>query len=210
MDFLTNQDEIEYFGFLAVSFTTDLREELNECLNDIFQSSHLHQKLQSHITESFKKNFFIFNNFVLRNILKFPANFKLERKVTDKTIEADASAMILTLIEKQNRIVELKNQLYQIKGKIAVQENRRNGYKNLLENKGRFLDMCTGAKEIKHFLKETNELFEKCRTGVKRKDSEFEKLMEYKNIKSEYYRTERQKLLEICDFDTLEYLNKII
>lgn len=207
---LTNQDEIEYFGFLAVSFTTDLQEELQESLNDVFQSNHLHQKIQTYIAESFKKNFFIFNNFVLRNILKFPSNFRLERKITDKTIEADVSSLAHLLTEKQSRILELKNRIYQLQEKIIIQEDRCNGYKNLLENKGRFSDLCTGAKEIKHFLRETNELFEKYKTGSRRKDCEFEKLMEYKNIKSEYYKIERNKLLEISDFETLEYFNKNI
>lgn len=207
---LTNQDEIEYFGFLAVAFTTDLREELQESLNEVFHNTHVHQKIQSHINESFKKNFFIFNNFVLRNILKFPANFKLERKVTDKTIDTDVASMITALVEKQNRILTLKTQMAQLKGKIAIQENRCNGYKKLLENQGKFKDLCTGAKEIKSFFKETSDLYEKYKAGGKRKDCEFEKLMEYKNIKSEYYRTERDKLLGVCDFNTLEYINKNI
>ena len=202
---MANQDEIEYFGFLAVSFTTDLREELEECLNDIFKNSHLHQKIQTHISDSFKKNFFIFNNFVLRNILKFPCNFKLERKATDKTIE-----IIKRISEKQREIQELKNKILNLQEKIEFQENRSNGYKNLLKNRSKFNDLVTGANEIKIFLKETNVLYEKYKTGAKRKDYEFEKLMEYKNIKSEYYKTERNKLLEISDFDTLEYINKNI
>lgn len=205
---LTNQDEIEYFGFLAVAFTTDLREELQECLNEIFNNNHINQKIQSHINESFKKNFFIFNNFVLRNILKFPTNFKLERKVTDKTIETDVSAILSSLLEKQNKILELKAQVLQYRKNMAIQETRCSGYKKLLENQPKFRDLCTGAKEIKNFFKETNELYEKYKAGGRRKDSEFEKLMEYKNIKSEYYRTERDKLLAMCNFEVLEYINK--
>jgi hypothetical protein len=206
----TNEDEIEYFGFLSISFTTDLREELNDNLNDIFNNYHLHNKIQTHISESFKKNYFIFNNFVLRNILKFPNNFKLERKITDKSIETDSNEMIIKIVEKQKKLLEIKNKIQRLEEKVEFEKNKANGYKNLLKNKSQFYDLVTGAKEIKIFLKETNVLYEKYKTGAKRKDSEFEKLMEYKNIKNEYFKAERSKLLEISDFETLEHLNKNI
>lgn len=207
MDFI-NQDEVEHFGFLGVAFTAELGEEMQECLNELFLNTHAHQKIQAHITEAFKKNFFIFNNFVLRNILKFPGNFKLERKVTDKTIEVDLAGLVERLGEKQLRILELKRRMLEVEEKIAVEEDRKGGYDSLLRNKAGFMDMCTGAREIKQFLRETNDLFEKYKTGAKRKDNEFEKLMEYKNIKSEYYKNERDGLLRVADYETLEYLGR--
>lgn len=203
-----NSDEIEYFEFLPISFTNELQEELQESLKDIVQNYHLHHKIQSYIQDSFKKNFFIFSNFVLRNILKFPDNFKLERKVTDKTICVDINEMGRNLIEKQKKILELSKTISELKSKINVQMNRNNGYKNLLKNKDKFNDLCTGAKEMKAFMRETNDLFEKYQSIGKRKEGEFERLMEYKNIKNEYYKNERAKLLEIADFETLETLNK--
>ncbi|KAM0679821.1 hypothetical protein GINT2_001993 [Glugoides intestinalis] len=207
---LLNLDEIEFFGLLPVSFTNELQEELQACLNDLTQNYHLHHKIQSYISDVFRKNLFIFNNFVLRNILKFPTNFKLERKITDKTIRADVLAMAKDLSQKQNRIIALGTQIYELKKQINIQMDRSNGYKNLLKNKTKFYDCCTGVKEIKAFFKETNELLEKYIAGGKRTDCEFEKLMEYKNIKSEYYKNERNKLVEIADFELLENLNKLI
>lgn len=205
-----NVDEIEFFGFLPVSFTNELQEELQECLNDIAQHYHIHHKIQSYISDAFKKNIFIFSNFVLRNILKFPANFKLERKVTDKTIQEDIPALLREIHEKQTRIITIKGQLAELKQKISIQNERCNGYKKLLENKARFYDMCTGAREINSFLKENNDLLEKYQSIGKKRECEFEKLMEYKNIKSEYYRSERDKLLDVADFDILENMNKMI
>lgn len=205
-----NEDEIEFFEFLPMSFTNELQEALQECLNDITQHYHLHHKIQTYISDSFKKNLFIFSNFVLRNILKFPANFNLERKITDKTIQADISGMVAALRLKQEKILQLSAAIQELKRKTAIQKIRNDGYKNLLQNKVKFYDLCTGAREIKAFLKETSNLFEKCQNIGKRRDCEFEKLMEYKNIKSEYYKNERAKLLEIADFEALENLNKFI
>ncbi|ELA42614.1 uncharacterized protein VICG_00366 [Vittaforma corneae ATCC 50505] len=205
-----NEDEIEFFEFLPMSFTNELQEALQECLNDVTQHYHLHHKIQTYISDSFKKNLFIFNSFVLRNILKFPANFKLERKVTDKTIQADISGMVEALRLKQEKVLQLSTAVQELRTKIAIQKTRNDGYRSLLQNKTKFGDLCTGAKEIKVFLRETNDLFEKYQNIGKRRDCEFEKLMEYKNIKSEYYKNERAKLLEIADFEALENLNKLI
>lgn len=205
-----NEDEVEFFGFLPITFTNELQEELLECLNDIVHQFHLHHKIQTYILDSFRKNMFIFSNFVLRNILKFPASFKLERKITDKTIQADASEFVSILQQKQEKLFQLRVQVQELKTKIAVQNMRSTGYQNLLQNKAKLYDLCTGAREIRTFLEETSDLYEKYRAIGKRRDCEFEKLMEYKHIKSEYYKNERNKLLEIADFEVLESINKHI
>jgi len=202
-----NEDEIEYFGFLPVSFTTELQSDLDAALNEILSNNRLHGKVQSFIVESFRKNIFIFNNFVLRNILKFPPNFRLERKITDKSIAVDIKDMVDLVVAKQKQILELKQELSNLEKELANHTDRNNGYKQLLSNRDNFNDLCTGAKEIKSFLKDTSELYEKYKTNCMRKDAEFDKLMEYKNIKSEYYKTERDRLLEIADFEVLENFN---
>lgn len=208
MDVLTNEDEIEYFEFLPIAFTTELYEELLSNLNEVVQGYHVHQKIHLHLQESFKKNFFIFNNFVLRNILKFPGHFKLERKATDKIIDADISQLLTLVNEKHDKIKELKSEILEFKAKMVYQTNRRNGYIKLLEEKEKFIDMCSQAKEIKKFLRETHDLYEKYKLSKRKKDSEFDKLLEYKNIKSEYYKNERSRLLEIADFESIDHFYK--
>lgn len=205
-----NEDEIEFFGFIPVSFTNELQEDLQEALNDIVHNFPLHHRIQAYILDAFRKNLFIFSNFVLRNILKFPPSFRLERKVTDKTIHTNVPALLGTLAVRQERISQLSTALNGLRTRLAYEQARADGYRKLLENKARFQDLCTGAREIKGFLRETGELFEKYQAIGRRRDGEFERLMEYKNIKSEYYKNERGKLLEIADFEALEHLNKII
>lgn len=204
------EDEIEYFELLPLSFTTELQKDLEEALTDVLQSHHAHHKVQTHVLGSFKRNLFIFSNFVLRNILRFPANFKLERKITDKFIQADVGEMINKMIERQLQVQDLRRQIAAMEEKVRRETDRNNGYRSLLENKAYFNDMCTGAKEIKKFLKETGSLYERYKSSCPRRDNEFDRLMEYKNIKSEYYRNERDKLLEVADFDILEHINKSI
>lgn len=208
MELRNIEDEIEYFELLPLTFTTELQKELEEALTDILQGCHTHHKVQSHILGSFKKNLFIFSNFVLRNILKFPTNFKLERKVTDKFIQADINGLVAKLGEKQSQVLDLRRQIVAVEKKIRQETDRNNGYRSLLQNRAHFNDMCTGAREIKRFLKETSSLYEKYKSSYPRKDNEFDRLMEYKNIKSEYYRNERDRLFEVADFDTLEHINK--
>ena len=43
-----------------------------------------------------------------------------------------------------------------------------------------------------------------------KKESNFDKLLEYKNIKNEYYKNEKNRLLEIASIETLEKLNRQI
>lgn len=203
-----NEDEIEFFGFLPISFTNELQQELLDSLDDITNNFHLHHKIQTYISDAFRKNLFIFSNFVLRNILKFPPGFRLERKVTDKSIQANVPALLEDLGTRQAKMTQLSSVLGQLRGKFASQQARAAAYRNLLRNKSRFQDLCTGAREIKGFLKETSELLDKYQAIGKRKDGEFEKLMEYKNIKSEYYKSEREKLLDLASFEALEHLNR--
>lgn len=204
-----NGDEIEYFGFLPITFTTDLQESLEEALKEIFQTNTVFsQKVESHLMDSFKKNIFIFNNFVLRNILKFPTSFRLERRITDKLIKADTNKLLQRLQEKQKRLLELNKELRSKQESLRMVMDRKNGYSSLLKNKTMYEDMIFGAKEIKGFLKESTSLYENYQIANNRREGDFDKLMEYKNIKSDYYRTERDRIFEVAGLDSLEYINK--
>lgn len=206
MDIIDLEDEIEYFRCLPFSFTTELLKELESSLLEIFDSNHLHQKVASFVLDSFKRNMFIFNNFVLRNILKFPAHFRLERKVVDKVIHTDPASLISKMSESQLRLFEMRQKLENRKGRLKEVTNRNLGYLELLKNKDSLMELCCGSREIKKFLKETNSLLEKYKCTVPKKEGEFNKLMDYKNIKSEFYKNERNGILEISNFESMEDL----
>lgn len=206
-----NEDEIEYFGILPVAFTADLQESLEESLKEIIQgNAACSQKVETHITEAFRKNIFIFNNFVLRNILKFPSNFKLERMITDKVIKADLNKLVEKINEKQKMIVDLQEMLVKKQNDLNIAINTKNGYENLLKDKQRYYDLVLGAREVKNFMKETKSIYERFQMNNGKKDNEFDKLMEYKNIKNEFYKSERDKLFDVAGLETLDFFIKHI
>ncbi|KAI5154184.1 hypothetical protein ENBRE01_3312 [Enteropsectra breve] len=205
------EDEIEYFGFLPITFTTELQEALEEALTEIINTAgNVPGKAQDAIQGSLKKNIFIFNNFVLRNILKFPPKFKLERKITDKCIDGDAMQMANGLFEKQQRVHELVEEEKTLLRKLSKEKNRNNAYKSLLANNEKYMELIGAAKDIKMFLKETSEGCDTLAMSSSKKENEFDSLMVFKNLKSEYYKDQRDKLLKIASFDTLDYFNKRI
>ena len=203
---MNNEDEIEYFEFLPKIFTTDLQEALEETLCDIIAG--LPPKIQTHITDSFYKKIFIFNNFVLRNILKFPSSFKLERKITDKFITTDVKQLIDNVNDLNDKIDAMKNKMKELNGKLEKEMIKNKLYKSLLSNKHDYTELCETTVEIKNFIKETNEMYDKYSMIGHKRESKFNKLMEYKNIKSEYYKKERDRLFNIATIDMVEHMNK--
>lgn len=205
------EDEIEFFGFLPITFTTDLQESLEETFHEIMQHNHpVHSLIQTRILEAFKKNIFIFNNFILRNILKFPVNYKYERKNSDKVIQEDVKNLIERLCNKQKEAIELEKKKLELTGKLLTAIDINNGYRDLLKNKDKYHDMTEAAKEISKFLNETMEIYENFKILTYGKDSDFENLLEFKNIKNIYYKEEKKRLFEIASLETLEYITKKI
>lgn len=204
-----NEDEIEFFGFLPIAFTTDLQESLEEAFSEIMQrNAPVHSRIQAQILNSLKKNIFIFNNFILRNILKFPANFRFERKNSDKVIHEDVNKLISLTTENQKRIIDLKAKRIRLLDRLHIEVNRNNGYKALLKNKEKYYGMADAAREIKKFIVETTEIYDNFRITACTKDNEFESLLEFKNIKNIYYKEEKGRLFETASVESLEYLCK--
>ncbi|KAI5181090.1 hypothetical protein PAEPH01_2787, partial [Pancytospora epiphaga] len=58
------------------------------------------------------------------------------------------------------------------------------------------------------YLKEVTAVYEQFKISACAKESNFDSLMEYKDIKSDYYREERDRHLEIADFEALEYITR--
>lgn len=204
------EDEIEYFGFLPITFTTDLQESLEDTLKDIIhRNSPLPNSIQTQISDSLKKNIFIFNNFVLRNILKFPPNFKLERKITDKVIGEDVNKLVDSISMIHKKLADLKKQHIALEEQLGLQINRNSAYKNLLKNKESYTNMISAAREIRKFMNETTEIYETFRISSCRRENDFENLMEFKNIKNIYYKEEKDRLYGIASADVLEHFSKI-
>lgn len=204
-----NEDEIEYFGFLPVSFTAELQEGLEDALKEVMQrNGPVPGKIQAQILDVLKRNIFIFNNFVLRNILKFPNGFRFERKVSDKVICEDVSQLTGLLADAQRQVVALKEEKAVIMAGIRIEENRAAGYAALLKGKERYHQMAEAAMEIKKFMRETRDIYDTLKITACTRDNEFENLLEYKNIKNIYYKEEKMRLFDIASLETLSLLTE--
>lgn len=205
------EGEIEYFGFLPVTFTTDLQECLEETLADIMQHNGITStRMRTRLLDAFRKNVFIFNNFVLRNILRFPPGFRLERRVTDCTIQEDPRKLACAVADTQKHLMRLREERVVLCDWLCALENRNSAYRSLLRDAARYREIATGAREVRQYIRETTEVYENFRISACRRESDFESLMEFKNIKNVYFKGERDRLLGVAGFETLEYLNKRI
>ena len=204
------EDEIEYFGFLPITFTTDLQEGLEDALRDVLhRNSPVPGNIRAQIADALRKNIFIFNNFVLRNILKFPQNFRLERKVTDKVIGEDVARLTDAVAAAQHRLADLRALHAALGGRLAAASNRNGGYKALLRNREGYAGMVAAAAEMRRFMAETAEIYDAFRINSSRREHDFENLMEFKNIKNIYYKEEKDRLYGIANSDVLEHYNKL-
>ncbi|KAI4292394.1 hypothetical protein PAPHI01_1668 [Pancytospora philotis] len=201
------EDEIEFFGFLPVTFTTDLQEALEDTLEEILQrNSVVSTRVRSGLLSALRKNLFIFNNFVLRNILKFPPGFKMERKISDVEIRGDAGALIEAIRALQSQTLRLREERRALHGRLGALVSRNNGYRSLLANQQKHLETAEAVREVRKYLKEMTGIYEQFKISACTKENDFDSLMEYKDIKNDYYRDERDKQLGIADFEALEYL----
>ncbi|KAI5176546.1 hypothetical protein PAEPH01_2346, partial [Pancytospora epiphaga] len=183
------EDEIEFFGFLPVTFTTDLQESLEDTLREILQRNDIKSsKLRASFFDSLKKNIFIFNNFVLRNILKFPPGFKIERRITDLKIHGDASKLVRAIEDAHNNAMKLNEERACLREKMHELMCRNSAYKNLLRDHDKHMELSEAAREVRKYLKEVTAVYEQFKISACAKESNFDSLMEYKDIKSDYYR----------------------
>ncbi|KAL6120504.1 hypothetical protein NUSPORA_02760 [Nucleospora cyclopteri] len=201
-----NEEEIEYFGFIPASFTMELQNSLENALFDSFNDTNKY--LKGPLEESFRKNIFLFNNFVLRNILKFPPDFKLERKVTDKVIKDDVNKKIAELRRIEGQLQKRKEQLHEAKLQFIRNVNVNEGFRCLLKNYNDIITVNDTFKEVEELLYLCKNKYEEHSLKGSGLKEEFKKLMEHKYMKNEYYQNERKRLNEIAGTEEIENIVK--
>jgi len=205
------EDEIEYFGFLPSTFTADLQQILEAALAEILHGREaLPGKVVTQLEDSLKKNIFIFNNFVLRNILKFPPNFRLERKITDKWIEGNLQEALSSFQDKHAELEELRSKYQRVENGLERERDISSGYKALLADSDKYEEMIAAATQVKEFMKETERSLGAYMMTNPGKEREFDNLMEFKNIKNEYYKEERDRLFGVASIDVLESMERMV
>lgn len=200
-------DEIEYFGLAPVAFVAEIQESLNDTLNEIFREfPSLPSKIRTRVYDLFRRNLVIFSSFVLRNILKFPNGFHLERKITDRHIENSVPELIKAVTREQQRELALRLKKQELQEELNEAIHMKNGYERLLSEKDCFIAMIESARNLQRVFADIGEIYGNLKIGTSQKQTSFDRLMEYKLVKSEYYREERERANKIASIEILDKL----
>ncbi|ORE00429.1 hypothetical protein A0H76_926 [Hepatospora eriocheir] len=199
-----NEDEIEYFGFVPYCFTLELQQCLEDEFNDTISELNTDKELAKQIVGYFRKNCFMMVNYMRRNILKFPENFKYERLVTDEVVEDDIQEILSDVNQLQKEKTNLMKKINELKIEKIKKINISSGYKSLLKHKEDYYNLKEHLSEIKKLVEKT-EL--KYASYVQNGDlNGIKKLMQHKNIENEYFDNELVRLERIGSIETLKQL----
>ncbi|KAK6089700.1 hypothetical protein P3W45_001342 [Vairimorpha bombi] len=189
--------EIEYFEFVPINFVNELEAEIHETINTEFKYA---KRISTVLHESCKKNMFIFKNFVLRNILKFPSKFSYERKCTDLVVDS------IPDIDKYYKVVcrqdDLKDKMDLLSANIRRLKNKCTDLSCILEYEN---DVYESGKNIKNVRNTYNMIMEYVSTlpFYEIDEDNFNYLLEYREIRSEILKKKLDNINERIDLDLL-------
>ncbi|ORD94022.1 hypothetical protein ECANGB1_1256 [Enterospora canceri] len=201
-------DEVEYFGFLPVSFTIELQDELEKILIESLDGQYAHLKPKMH--EMFRRNLFLFSNFVLRNVLVFPAGFRWERRRSDKVVDVDLEEKMVELVILKENLEKRRRIYHEGRVELIKLENRRGSQLCLLESSRRLQDGMDLYGEFERDYESLLGQFGRFNPSSGSSVRKLKKFMEHKYMKQEYYQAERRRLTAIGERDVLESLAKSI
>lgn len=195
-------DEIEFFGLVPVAFIAELQEEAEKILREsIERLSQLGrsrvQRMSSVLLESFKKNYFIFSNFVLRNIFRFPSTFRLERRASDLVVTADLQAITNDLVGSFEEEDYYKAEIQRLREELEVEMYRRDSYGSLLSCSDAVNSLVLGIRQVHEDFEAVRELYSKLTMINNADDDDLNALLEYREIKNNLAKKERDDLLAI-------------
>jgi hypothetical protein len=206
------ENEIEFFGFVPVVFVSELQEEAERIMGEAVEqigllNRHRVQKAAGVLGQSFKKNFFIFSNFVLRNILKFPQTFRLERKASDLVLATDLQELTDRVTGRYSEEEYYKNEIHRQRMAIGLEKYRRERYSELLRPREDIQRLVDSLRLLNSNFKAVSELCNKLAVVSHPDDEDLNALLEHRTLKSELAKRERDSLLLIGSEETLAFFN---
>lgn len=183
---MDDRGEIEFFDFVPVHFVNELEVEIQNII-----------KNDKILLESCKKNMFIFKNFVLRNIIKFPNTFNYERKKTDLVVDSSVD-----LNKYYNNILLRDNLLEKIEDMNTKIGNMKNKNNNLLQILNYEQDMKEATLNIKNIKNTYNKIMEYVCTlpFLEIDEDNFNYLLEYREIRCAILKEEWNKINKRFDY----------
>ncbi|KAK1347920.1 hypothetical protein CWI37_0711p0050 [Hamiltosporidium tvaerminnensis] len=190
-------DEIEFFGFIPSCFIKELKENIIQTLNE--------NNADEETLKLFEKNFYIFENFVLRNVFRFPVSFKFERKITDLRIEENVQKKIneyLMLVKEETNIIREKQIL---QNKLDIQKYKYNEYLQINKIEKEMDNLLDSSIKMVNYVQSVSEMrdtFLKSNCG--KNNTDLYKMMEHKEIRNNVYKNELKELLEKANIEDFQ------
>lgn len=212
---MENVDEIEFFGFAPMTFVTELQGDIERVLREgIDGMSRVGrskiQKVSDVLMESFRRNYFIFSNFVLGNIFKFPHTFRIERKVSDVVVTLDLQSITNELSNSFEEEEHYKVEVQKQKEELEVEKYRRDSYVSLLRCSDSVNDLLLDVKQVQEDLEAVKDLYNKLTMINNAGDEDLNMLLEYREIKNMLAKKERDELMAIGSSEVFCMINDSI
>ncbi|KAH9411157.1 hypothetical protein HK407_08g13020 [Ordospora pajunii] len=208
------EEEAEFFGFAPASFISELQMEIENVLADgISRLCELKrgkmQRMSDVLLESFRRNYFIFSNFVLRNIVCFPDGFEMERRASEEVVVADmqqiTDELMASFLEEERQQEEFDG----LREDLEVEEYRKEMFCKMMRCSEPVKELVQSIRATKDELEAIKQL--QSRLGVfGAGDDGFSRLLEYREIRSNFARKERDDLLMIGNAEVFAMMNESI
>eukprot|EP00866_Antonospora_locustae_P002283 jgi/Antlo1/2283/393 len=209
---MTEVDEIEYFEFVPVSLIRELQEEIQRRTQKSIEAVSFRgvsgiSRNKKHaldvILQSLSRNLFLFQNFVLQTIFSFPRHFNIERKATDLRCEVNVQKLadeFLQIVEEEKY---LRGERMRLEGEIEAEMFALAQYERLLQHEGNVAAVAESTDMLQRLSAEAERM---CQDFVERRlqrDNGDSEAVEFKGIKCEMYKKERDELYQRASADML-------
>ncbi|ADM11820.1 uncharacterized protein Eint_070560 [Encephalitozoon intestinalis ATCC 50506] len=210
-----SEEEIEFFGFAPVTLVSELQGEIEGILKEGIEKLSFLGKKKIHrmsgtILESFRRNYFIFSNFVLRNILRFPSSFQPERRVSDVVVTVDLQTITDDLMNVLESEDYYRAEIEGVRESIEVERYREEWYRSLLECSESVDGLARRITEVCLELENVTRLYSQMSMVSCIGDEDYNTFLEYREVKSSLARNERDELLGVASEEVLSMMNKCV
>ncbi|CAD25594.1 hypothetical protein [Encephalitozoon cuniculi GB-M1] len=212
---MESEEEIEFFGFVPVTLVAELQGEVEAILkNGVEQLSALDRRkvhrVSGTLLESFRRNYFIFSNFVLRNILRFPASFRLERKASDVVVTVDLQSITNDLVSVLEEEDYYEAEVQRQREIIEIERYRLESYRSLLEYSKPVVGLVGSIGKACKELEDVVRLYNKMCMSSSAEDEDYNALLEYREVRSSLAKKERDDLLAIASEEVLAMMSECV
>lgn len=208
---MVDNGELEFFEFNPTDFINDLQLSVEETI-DLFiekEFGFLKTKkvkmLKELLLEASKKNFLLFRNFVIKNLMSFPQKFTFERKKTYSVEKKTLDNALLDYQTQLEKLIEARDQVNKLKETLAILKYENQELKELLEGEEDLKMLSSCLEDLKNKYKATKEMVNKI-PFCSLDDENFNSLLEHRELRTEMLKKELERLTEAVDVDYLATL----